>query len=271
MRAAPLPFLALLLAALLPGCAATPPPPSPGPPMAYPPSVRERLLRIAAEEWREWGSLAVRGAADDALPPGLESRPDNTPRLIAYWRSVPDDEGAIARNRALYAADPLAPPGTLWADPPWSAAFISYLMLRAGVDVREFPPDASHVLYLDALTATAAAWPDAAPFVPMSPREAVPAPGDLVCFDRSRVPLPDWSARAAEAGRFRPMHCDLVLATAPGSVAGLGGNVADAVVLTHHPADATGRLLPRGAGRPPWLVVMRNRLGLLPPFGVPGS
>ncbi|WP_431281829.1 DUF2272 domain-containing protein [Humitalea sp. 24SJ18S-53] len=269
MRAILSSCLALLLAA---GCATPPPPATLGPPMAYPPSVRERLLRIAAEEWREWGAIAVPDAANPGeVPPRLEGLADNMPRLIAYWRSVPDDEGAIARARAEYAPDPLAPPATLWADPPWSAAFISYLMLRAGVDVREFPPDASHALYLDGLTATAAAWPATAPFVPLAPEQAVPAPGDLVCADRSRAPLPAWSARAAEVGRFRPMHCDLVLQTAPGSVSALGGNVADAVVLTRFATDTSGRLLPRGPGRAPWVVVMQNRLGQLPPFGVPGS
>ncbi|MFL5333718.1 MAG: hypothetical protein ACJ8H8_11185, partial [Geminicoccaceae bacterium] len=31
------------------------------------------------------------------------SDPANFPRVLAYWRAVPEDEGAIARNRRLYA------------------------------------------------------------------------------------------------------------------------------------------------------------------------
>ncbi len=273
-------FLLPGLFGLLAACTTVPPAPQPGPPMAYPPSVRDRILGIAAAEWREWGGLvqddvarglALGGTARAPLPARLESRPDNTPRLIAYWRSVPRDEGAIARNRPLFAADPAAPPPGLWAEPAWSAAFISYVMLRAGVDTAEFPPDASHARYLDALTDTAAAWPGQAPFLPLSPALAAPAPGDLVCTDRSATPLPDWAARAAEAGRFRPMHCDLVLAVAPGIVAAVGGNVADAVVLTRYAADDRGLLLPRQAGAAPFVVLMRNRLGQLPPFGGPAS
>ncbi|PZW47012.1 uncharacterized protein DUF2272 [Humitalea rosea] len=254
----------LCLLLLLAGCAVPVAPPPP--PLPYPPSVRLRLLDIALGEWREWGAME----ADDSHPtppPRGEALAENFPRLVAYWRSVPDDEGAVAQNRTIYARDPANPPGGLWAEPAWSAAFISYLMVRAGVDRREFPPDASHVAYLDALTATAAAWPAQAPFLPVSPLVAVPVPGDLVCVDRSRVPLTDWSQRQGELRQFRPTHCDLVVSSGPGAVEAIGGNVGDAVLRTRYGTDGLGRLLPRRPGRAPWLVVMRNRLGLLPPFG----
>ena len=61
-------------------------------------------------------------------------------------------------------------------------------------------------------------------------------------------PLTDWRQRAADAGRFRPMHCDIVVDTGPGVVEAIGGNVRDAVTLTRFPADAAGYLLPRPPG-----------------------
>ena len=91
--------------------------------------------------------------------------------MLAYWRAVPKDEGAIATNRRLYAAALAGAPdgAALWREPFWSAAFISYVLGAAGVDRREFPPSASHSDYVDALIRDALAFPATAPFLPRSP------------------------------------------------------------------------------------------------------
>ena len=278
----------MLLALLGVSACAVPPAPPPEPPLPYPPSVRERMLRIAIEEWIEWGrqradpfapgatrEQAAAGEGGEAT--AAESAPIHFPRLVAYWRAVPDDEGAVARNRARYraaigasAGGPLPAGGdaaALWAEPPWSAAFISYVMRSAGVDQREFPPSAAHSDYIDALIADAEAFPELAPFVPHAPDAYAPRTGDLICADRSARPLRHWRDRAAERGRFRPMHCDIVVDASPGMVEAIGGNVRDAVTLTRFPSDARGVLLPRPPGAPTWLVVLENRLGRLPPWG----
>ncbi len=259
----------LLLLALLAACAAPPPPP-----LSYPPAARERLIRLALAEWQEWGCVTTGlpgpplAPCTPGAPPRRESELSAFPAVLAYWRAVPpaQAEAAIPRNRALYARALAgeAAEGGLWAEPFWSAAFISWLMMAAGVDAPEFAPDASHARYLDHLDALAAAHPGRAPFLPRNPAAHPPAPGDLVCFDRSAAPLARWADRAAERGRFRPMHCDLVVATGPGVVEAVGGNVRDAVALARFPADAAGRLLP---GTRPFLVVMENRLGRTPPWG----
>ena len=230
------------------------------PPLSYPPSARERILRIAVAEWRDWGSIIINAGPPQSAP--AESRTDNFPRVLAYWRAVPDDEGAIARNRALYREGS----AQLWAEPAWSAAFISYVMRTAGVDGREFPPSAAHSNYVDALVVDAARFPDAAPFVPHDPAGYAPRAGDLVCADRSDAPIRSWRDRAADAGRFRPMHCDIVLRVRPGHVEAIGGNLQDAVSLARFPTDASGALLPRPAGGATWFAVFENRLGRLPPF-----
>lgn len=250
------------------------------------------MLRIAVGEWIEWGRQRAdpvapgrigEEAAGGAEPNGAESAPVNFPRLVAYWRAVPEDEGAVARNRARYraalaaAGSALLPAGgdapppaesvRPWAEPPWSAAFISYVMRAAGVDRREFPPSAAHATYIDALIADAEAFPALAPFLPHVPDAYAPRPGDLVCADRSPQPLAHWRDRAAERGRFRPMHCDIVVGAAPGAVEAIGGNVRDAVTLTRFPTDARGVLLPLPPGAPVWFAVFENRLGRLPPWG----
>lgn len=259
-----LPVLVLLAA-----CAAPAPPAPPPPPLAYPPLARERMLRLALAEWQEWGCAVtgevgppIAAGCDGGSAPQREGDPAGFPRILAYWRAVPDAPRAIPDNRARYLAALRGEPSALWAEPFWSAAFISWVLGAAGVDAAEFAPSASHSSYLDHLDRLAEAHPGAAPFVPRDPRSYAPRPGDLACRDRSpRGALADWSERAAERGRFRPMHCDIVVAATPGIVEAVGGNVADAVTLARWPADAQGRVLA------PLLVVMENRLGRLPPWG----
>ena len=253
--------------ALLAGCAAPPPVAAPmQAPIPYPQAARERLLRLALAEWREWGcqqsgepGLPLAGDCAPGLP-AREADPAGFPRVLAYWRAVPDAGDAIPRNRALYMRALGGEAAPLWAEPFWSAAFISWLVGAAGVDAVEFAPSASHARYLDHLDALAATFPATAPFVPRRPADYAPQPGDIACRDRSRRALTDWAQRAFERGQFRPMHCDIVVATGPGVVEAIGGNLADAVTLARWPADAAGRILS------PMLVIMENRLGRLPPW-----
>lgn len=258
---------ALLALAALAACAGVPRDLS-EPPLPYPPAAAERVLRIALAEWRDWGGL-VREANTPGPAASPEAELANFPRVLAYWRAVPVDHGAVAQNRRRYAAalagDPVEGAG-LWATPYWSAAFVSWVFRTAGVDVPEFPGSATHALYLDGLIATARAWPDRAPFLPRAPEEHAPRPGDLVCLDRSARPLRHWTERLAETGSIRPMHCDIVVQAGPGAVEAVGGNVIDAVALTRFPADDAGRLLPSPPGRPPLILVMESRLGRLHPW-----
>ncbi|WP_338665430.1 DUF2272 domain-containing protein [Pararoseomonas sp. SCSIO 73927] len=250
------------------GCAVAPPPPAREAPIAYPPSIRERLLRIAAAEWEEWGRITV-GPGLPRPPAGTEGATDAFPRVLAYWRAVPDAEAAaaIARNRARWTAQLAGRPAEgVWSEPAWSAAFVSWLMRAAGVDEREFHASASHAFYLDAILRDAAEFPAQAPFLPHDAAERAPEPGDLICADRSRRPLPGWRARLPEAGQFRPMHCDLVIRTGPGAAEAVGGNIADAVTLTLYETGADGLLRPRRPGQPVVFAVIENRLGRLPPF-----
>jgi hypothetical protein len=258
----------LPLLAALAACAA-PPPAMPAPPLPYPPLARERMLRLALAEWREWGCAItgeigspVAAGCETGSVPQSEGDPAGFPRILAYWRAVPDAAGAIPGNRARFQASLRGEASQLWAEPYWSAAFISWVVGAAGVDAPEFAPSAAHATYLDHLDRLAEAFPAQAPFLPRDPAVYVPQPGDLACRDRSTpAPLRSWSERAAERGRFRPMHCDIVVATGPGVVEAVGGNVADAVTLVRWPADAEGRVLG------PLLVIMESRLGRTPPWG----
>jgi hypothetical protein len=257
----PLHGAALLLGLLLQACA--PPPPAPvavEPPLSYPPSVRDRIQRIAVAEWEEWGRQT------SVTSPGTrETDVANFPRVLAYWRAVPEGDGPVARNRSRYyygSAD-------LWREPPWSAAFISFVMRSAGVDRREFPPSAAHAFYIDAMILDAQRFPAQAPFIPHEVADRAPQVGDLVCADRSSRPISSWRERVADRGAFRPTHCDIVVRVSPGVVEAIGGNLRDAVTLAIMPTDGAGRLLPRPRGEPRFFAVFENRLGRLPPFAPP--
>ncbi len=257
-------WLAALL--VLAGCAT--PPPAPAPPLSYPPSAADRVVRIATAEWRDWGEVARDAWTDGAEAPAREADPANFPRVMAYWQAVPEDHGAIPLNRRRYAATLARQPegAALWSTPYWSAAFIAWVFRAAGVDAAEFPPSATHAFYLDGLMETARRFPAEAPFIPHAPEDRAPAPGDLLCFDRGPAPLRHWTERLAEAGRARAMHCDIVVATPPGQVQAVGGNVLDAVTMTRYPAGPDGRLLPAPPGRRPLLLLVESRLGRLPPW-----
>jgi hypothetical protein len=238
-----------------------------------------RLAAAAEREWRAWGSIAVEG-----WPVALDRTPDATPdlfeRLMGYWSATPEGPEVITAHR--HFRDTITAPSSTTASldpvsglpfevvpanvaissynhPAWSAAFVSHAMAEAGVPRPDFDPSASHALYVDRLIANALANPEGAAFQPRSPGEYAPRPGDLVCADRAADPLPGWTARLAEPGRFRPMHCDIVVRAGHGTAEVIGGNVLDVVLRRRVPTDAEGHLLPPPLDRPPFFVVFENR------------
>lgn len=243
------------LALLLAGCVAAPP--AREPPLLYPASARERMIRIAEAEWADWGRLTP-----ETVPVAAEGSRDNFPRVLAYWRALDPgaDGGAIARNRRRFSAGTTG----VWEEPAWSAAFISFILRAAGIDAREFPPAPAHATYVDALIADAAEFPDRAPFIPHSPDAYGPALGDLICADRSSRPIAHWRDRAADAGRFRPMHCDIIVANVAGGVEAVGGNLRDAVTRVRLPTTPDGRLILAPGATPRIFAIFENRLGRLP-------
>lgn len=256
---------------LLAACAALAP--EEEPPIPYPESARDRLVRIALAEWEEWGRQftdhtgTVAGAP--AEPGRTEDMVEAFPALTAYWSLVPGSEATIARNRAALraaGADHVRP-ASLWTEVPWSAAFLSFALRVAGYDRVDVPSAPAHWMVVDHLLARAARWPESAAFLPWAPDARAPGPGDLICATRAeargRYATP--AERSAEAGRAVAMHCDIVVGVRDGVVETVGGNVGDAVRMSLLPTDASGRLLaaaPAGAPEmPAWFVMFENRSG----------
>lgn len=123
-------------------------------------------------------------------------------------------------------------------DRPWSAAFVSFVMARAGVP--GFTLSASHADYVRA----AYRDPERAPYRFADPFTTPAAAGDLLCFVRrddrayGHDGLAAFFASGAGNGGLE-MHCDIVVGT--GSHLSLvGGNVMHAVTLRRLPLNSAG-------------------------------
>ena len=264
----PFPFL-LGLAGLLAACAAPAPSvPPPGPVPAFAtktdePFNRADTVAIALREWRLFGSKVDDRPPAERPPspppqdkaerqPGLWERvgeywwvglavpADRTPPREEFWTGKHDDSGGLfpAADDGRYA---------------WSAAFISYVMRIAGAGPR-FPYSPNHATYVNAAAAHRSPILQA-----MAPQSYPPRPGDLICFGRH-------AARALTfadlpTGYVWPGHCAIVVDAQPNVLSVIGGNVDDAVTMTHVPVTPDGTLAaPDGAivdQRYPWFVVLR--------------
>ncbi len=221
----------------------------------YQPFSRDAAVAVALREWRLFGMPVDDDPPDGRPPPLPDAKPErmeglwqrvgeywwlgmNAGRREAAWTGKHDAHGRIfpAADDENYA---------------WSAAFVSYVMRIAGAG-RRFPYAPAHHVYIDDGWLTAmgrAGWAVTAE----RPDAYAPLPGDLICFSRTPTPL-----RFADlpAGRY-PAHCSIVVTRQATTLAVIGGNVDDAVTLTHVPLAADGTLAPDP--RYPWFVVLRVR------------
>lgn len=119
---------------------------------------------------------------------------------------------------------------------PWSAAFISFIVRRAGYAGFKF--SAAHATYIvdgiEKRNANAAA----APFWGFKLSERRPQLGDMVCQWRKRRTT---FANAVPTQRF-PSHCDVVVEVKPKSIKTIGGNVSQSVSTKTFSLNANGFL-----------------------------
>jgi hypothetical protein len=249
------------------------------------PGTRQAIIDAAALEWAgfDFPRLALTERKSQAvIPDGLSPRIRDTrgsgpaPRLLSvgrmeddtavrerigrYWAALPDEyEGVFAQQNALWARSG----GRAGWVQYWSAAFVTYVMCRAGVPPEAFTRSSAHKDYIAAAIAARAGDRPGYAYHAYDLAEAVPRPGDLICAGRAasdeRVDsIADFAAKPALAG----YHCDIVVgfdteSGRPGLLFAIGGNVLNAVTLTETPLKR-GRLEPVRApyGRN-WFAVLR--------------
>jgi hypothetical protein len=216
------------------------------------PFSRGEAVAIALREWRAFGSPVV-----DAVPPDTagESKPERQPglweRVGDYWWLGPSAPEPFRPRTGKHDETGAVFPPDRDGDYAWSAVFIDYVLRMAGAG-RDFPYGISHAVYIHAAIAGQAGLRA----LPVG--EAAPQPGDLLCAGRHERAA--MTLAEVPAGNF-PSHCAIVVAVDPGQVSVLGGNVADAVAMTHVPAAADGRLVGADGAvldkRFGWFVVIR--------------
>ncbi|MBD7920354.1 DUF2272 domain-containing protein [Xanthomonas bonasiae] len=171
-------------------------------------------------------------------------------RVAAYWRdsgtlgAMGGSDGAASCQQLDGSRYRQADCRAFIVDNPWSAAFVSWVMVRAGVD--GFRTSVRHIDYIRAAYQAGA---DGLPYRYADPQQDKPAPGDLLCFLRGRKqPLGAAGLREALArGGALPWesHCDIVVAANVGgdhTLYLIGGNVLNAVTMRKLPLDRAGRL-----------------------------
>lgn len=207
------------------------------------PDVATRIAAYACKENQDWYRTFIDGDGRVYGPRVYEAENSGLADGIEAWRHVAmywNESGllgsAYARagaSECAYAASAAYPSPACRAfiiDTPWSAAFVSWVMRRAGLP--GFNGSASHVSYVrDAYKNSANGA-----YQVQDPRSGKPAVGDLLCSVRSAARVYGFGDLATLLSQpdngGLAMHCDIVVGVAPGQYAYLvGGNVAQAVTL----------------------------------------
>ncbi len=264
--------MALLMLAACAPLPKAPPPKIPVAPTQVPPTRIDRLVELAEQEWIRWGSRVVAAPEGDTLcllhPDGycdyiedgcgLEKTAALCPVVNEYWAAI---DYRLIRHSCERTdvceiqwpdSEPLPPVRT----PPWSAAFVSAMMQRAGFSQREFLPAASHADYVVAARDGY-----------MSSYAVVPTPtpaarGDLICAVRGESSLtPADIALITDGRQATPMHCDIVVRVDPAArkLEAIGGNVQQTVAKSIVSLDAQGWVSFDLNPRRPWMLVMKAR------------
>jgi hypothetical protein len=249
--------LVLSLAFLLAACAASPSRVPAFVAKPYEPFVRANAIAIATREWRLFGSLI-----DEASFEGWEAgspleKPERLPglwqRVGEYWWLGQNPDEAAGAWTGKHGAGGTVFPFTDDERYAWSAAFISYVMRIAGASDR-VPYSPNHATYVNAAAAGRSSILRAEP-----PESYAPKLGDLIC--RGRYRAADLTFRDLPTSYTWPGHCAVVVSDTPGTLDVIGGNVEDAVRLTHVPVTERGTLGNPGEPvldqRYRWFVVLR--------------
>lgn len=206
------------------------------------PSVKERMLYLARQEWALFGRPEVNYAVN---PPALtypsqtlqgnETLPPFFSRVFMYW-STATDFPIIGYQGEIR---------------PWSGAFIIWLARSAGVPESDLPSTVLHWDYIQHVIAAG----NQGRFISHAIDTYAPKPGDFICAPRGDAFIQSiHNYHELKRGTY---HCDFVVAQRPGELDVIGGNVQDAVSLAHIKLDGMGKVIPTKSR--PWLLAIEQR------------
>lgn len=217
------------------------------------PEVATRIAAVACDENIRWGRPFIDGNGRlagavvwEGEGSGLQDGGSPWRQVAAYWQT----SGLLAQmayrpgaSDCTYATANAGYPGLgcrgFVIDNPWSAAFVSWVMQRAGVP--GFGSSGGHYDYVRAARTN----PGGSPYQFLEPTGTAPGVGDLLCYVRgNRVYGHQGLAAAIDGGTTGlAMHCDIVVAANPGGDGKaylVGGNVQQAVTMRVLNLNASG-------------------------------
>jgi hypothetical protein len=124
----------------------------------------------------------------------------------------------------------------------WSAAFISFVMSKAGATATTFPFSAGHSRYILSALANRIANRDNASLVYFDRHEMAPRVGDLVGFSRQASVQNRADLERLLPDTFFKSHTDLVVDVSPGKIKTIGGNLSQSIMPTTIMVDADGKM-----------------------------
>lgn len=250
-------------------------------------TTRQDIVDAAALEWAAFDFPRLAFARETRfaiIPAGLSPRIAETsgrgtsPRLISIG-AMEDDASVRARIGAYWAAVPgayadvIGSQNQLWAASGgragwaeyWSAAFVSYVMCKAGLTNAQFVRAEAHRDYIQAAINARETADKTYLYHAYDVGEALPSPGDIICAARDDGAATINSLADFKASPHAGYHCDIVVGydtdvakKAPGYVYAIGGNVLNAVTMTETPVGSGMRLKPLKAPHARnWFAVLR--------------
>jgi hypothetical protein len=246
---------------------------------------RQEIIDAAAAEWSlfrfpRFALTAVRNY--NVIPPGISPDEKRTradagyvPRVFPigrmegdkevrkrigdYWSSVRFHDVFVIQNQIWRYSDGRAG----WAL-YWSAAFVSFVMCKAGLGSSEFVRNSAHVAYIRPAVAQRDGVRSGYAYTAYDLGEAVPAPGDLLCAarDDEEMAIDDLQAFRNNP-RHGSYHCDIVVgfnvsnAKKADTLYAIGGNVINAVSLTEAPMSRGHVVKVRVAGGRNWFALLK--------------
>jgi hypothetical protein len=227
----------------------------------FEPFNRQDAVAIALREWRLFGQPVDDDPPDSHPVPPPNLKPEREPglwqRVGEYWWLGIDADQAQSAWTGKFDEFGYEFPARDDANFAWSAAFISYIMRTDGAGPR-FPYSINHAHYINVAWQMSNNQTSGYVIDAQRPDLYAPVAGDLICFSR----IGRRELRYSDLPRaVFPGHCAIVTAVRPGMLDIIGGNVDDAVTLTHVPTTQGGLLAnPDGSvvdTRYPWFVVLR--------------
>ncbi|MCB8880457.1 DUF2272 domain-containing protein [Acidisoma cellulosilytica] len=222
---------------------------------------RASAIAIAYAEWRAWGQVVYDADPKDEGPVDPNTKAERQPgfwqRVGLYWWLGMNESNPTSAWTGQHDASGVVFSPDVDGSFAWSAAFISFVMRMAGAGP-SFPYAESHSVYINAAVEESLNQSGQYAIQAEAPNAYAPVVGDLICFGRNGAAALTYAQ--LPAGRYTS-HCGIVVAKAPDQISIIGGNVEDAVALTHVPVTDQGLLAePDGTvldTRYPWLLVIR--------------